>query len=189
MWKKSKEESPIETTPTAPAIARPIESGHTVSPSPRISQPDSRFEARIGKSVTIKGQITGQEDLYLDGEIEGMVELPENRFTVGKSGKVQANIKAKEVDVLGTVHGDIVAGERITIRKDATLVGNLKSSTISIEDGAFFKGSIDIVRQAPVKAAPPAAPPPPAPPAPAARPPANTPGPTGPVPQGQGRQR
>jgi cytoskeletal protein CcmA (bactofilin family) len=128
----------------------------------------------------------GQEDLYLDGEIEGVVELPENRFVVGKSGKVQANIKAKEVDVLGTVHGDIIAGERITIRRDATLVGNLKSSTISIEDGAFFKGSIDIVRPAPVKAAPPAPPPPP-PPAPVARPSATPPASSGPTSQVRNR--
>ena len=186
MWKKSKEETAVESNTHAPAVPRPLESGHTVSPSPRAT-PENRFEARIGKSVSIKGQITGQEDLFLDGEIEGMVELPENRFTVGKSGKVQANIKAREVDVLGTVHGDIVAAERITIRKDATLVGNLKSSTISIEDGAFFKGSIDIVRQAPAKGAAAPATPPPAQAAPAPRPPASAPAPgaTGP----QARQR
>lgn len=181
MWKKSKDETSMEAIPNAPSIARPLEGGPSALPPPRMSASDSRVEARIGKSVTIKGTIMGQEDLYLDGEIEGMVELPENRFVIGKSGKVQANIKAKEVDVLGTVHGDIVAGERITIRKDATLVGNLKSSTISIEDGAFFKGSIDIVRPAPVKAAPAmAAPAPPPPPAPIARLQAN---PTGPGPQ------
>src|SRR5262249_37718287 len=157
----------METTTNPPQIARPVESGSMVSSSPRVAHVENRFEARIGKSVSIKGQLTGQEDIYLDGDVEGMVELPENRFTVGRNGKVQANIKAREVDVMGTVHGDIVAGERITIRKDATLVGNLKSATISIEDGAFFKGSIDIVRQVPVKAAPPPPPPPP-PPAPAA---------------------
>jgi cytoskeletal protein CcmA (bactofilin family) len=119
--------------------------------------------------------------VYLDGEIEGLIELPDSRLVVGRNGKVQANIRAREVDVLGTVHGDIVAAERITIRKDATLVGNLKSATISIEDGAFFKGSIDIVRAAPVKVA---ASPPPAPSATASaphpRPPASASAPAGP---------
>jgi len=131
----------------------------------------TRAEATIGKSVLIKGQLYSEEDLHLDGQVEGTLELPNSRFTVGKSGKVQANIKAREVDVQGTVHGNIEALEKITIRSAANLVGDLKSATISIEDGAYFKGSIDIVRPAPVKAPPPPAP---ARPAPRAQPPASS---------------
>jgi cytoskeletal protein CcmA (bactofilin family) len=130
----------------------------------------------------IKGQIFSQEDLYVDGQIEGTVELPGNRLTVGKSGKVQASIKAREVDALGAVNGNIVAGERIIIRKDANLVGDLKSASVSIEDGAYFKGSIDIVRPPPAKPAPAAPPPPPSPSAGRTVTP-----PTGPPPPGGGK--
>lgn len=166
MWKRRKEDMPIEQTPepagrtglTPAPVSEP-------APLPRVAPPP-KVEARIGPSVLVKGQIFSQEDLWLDGEIEGSVELPENKFVIGKTGKVHADIKAREVDVLGSVRGDIQAREKITIRRDANLVGNLKSATISIEDGAFFKGSIDIVRPAPApKPAPPvsAAPQPPAP--------------------------
>lgn len=164
MWKRRKEDMPIEQTPepagrtgAPPSFAPPAEP----APPPRVAPPP-KLEARVGQSVVIKGQIFGQEDLWLDGEIEGSIELPENKLVVGKSGKVHADIKAREVDVLGSVRGDIQAREKITIRKDANLVGNLKSATISIEDGAFFKGSIDIVRQPAQPAPKPAAPPPPA---------------------------
>jgi cytoskeletal protein CcmA (bactofilin family) len=114
-----------------------------------------RSEATIGKSVLIKGQLYSEEDLHLDGHIEGTLEIPNSRLTVGKSGKVHASIRAREVDVHGTVQGNIEAQEKITIRGAANLVGDLKSATISIEDGAYFKGSIDIVRTPPPKAAPP----------------------------------
>lgn len=128
------------------------------APRPRVS----RAEATIGKSVLIKGQIYSEEDLYLDGQVEGSLELPANRLTIGNNGKVRASVKAHEVEILGTVQGDIVAAERIIIRKAANLIGDLKSATISIEDGAYFKGSIDIVRAAPAKV-PPVSSPPPAP--------------------------
>ena len=83
------------------------------------------------RTVLIKGQVFSKEDLFLDGHIEGTIELPENRLTIGKSGKVQASIKAKQVDVLGSVFdGDIIAGDKITIRKDANLVGDMRSATI-----------------------------------------------------------
>jgi cytoskeletal protein CcmA (bactofilin family) len=163
MWKRRKEDMPIEQTPepagrTGTSAFAPAAEP---APAPRVAPPP-KVEARVGQSVVIKGQIFGQEDLWLDGEIEGSIELPENKLVIGKSGKVHADIKAREVDVLGSVRGDIQAREKITIRKDANLVGNLKSATISIEDGAFFKGSIDIVRQtAPAPAKPAASPFPP----------------------------
>jgi cytoskeletal protein CcmA (bactofilin family) len=100
----------------------------------------------LGKSVMVKGQILSREDLTIDGEVEGTVELQEHRLTVGTNGKVQATIKAREIIVLGTVHGNVEATDKIDIRKDAKLVGDLKTVRIVIEDGAYFKGSIDIVR-------------------------------------------
>ena len=115
----------------------------------------SRGAASIGKSVTIKGQIFSREDLIVDGEIEGGIELNEHRLTVGPNGRVRAGVKAREIVVLGTIDGNVEALDKIDIRKDAKLVGDIKTARIIIEDGAYFKGSIDIVRtESPKPAAP-----------------------------------
>ena len=152
MWKKRKEDTLIEKTPEPARTPAPPAEGPATGTPPSVPRPRvSRPEATIGKTVFIKGQIHSKEDLYLDGQVEGSLELPANRLTVGSNGKVRASIKAREVEILGTVQGDIAAGERIIIRKAANLVGDLKSATISIEDGAYFKGSIDIVKTAPPK--------------------------------------
>jgi cytoskeletal protein CcmA (bactofilin family) len=94
----------------------------------------------------IKGQIYSREDLVIDGEVEGSVELQEHRLTVGPNGKVQAGITAREIIVLGSIHGNVEATDKIDIRKDAKLVGDIKTARIVIEDGAYFKGSIDIAK-------------------------------------------
>jgi cytoskeletal protein CcmA (bactofilin family) len=113
--------------------------------------------ATIGKAVMIKGQIFSREDLVIDGEVEGSVEAQEHRVTVGPNGKVQAGVKAREIVVLGAIHGNVEAADKIDIRKDARLVGDIKTSRIVIEDGAYFKGSIDIIKpDAKPSAAPPA---------------------------------
>jgi cytoskeletal protein CcmA (bactofilin family) len=124
--------------------------------------------ATIGKAVMIKGQIVSREDLIIDGEVEGTVEAHEHRVTIGPNGKVHAGVKAREIVVLGTINGNVEATDKIDIRKDARLVGDIKTARIVIEDGAFFKGSIDIQRtepkpqpkreQPPQAAAPPPAP-------------------------------
>ena len=86
----------------------------------------------------------------MDGELEGAIELQEHRLTIGVNGKVSSNgVKAREIVVLGTIHGNVEATDKVEIRKDAKLVGDIKTARIVIEDGAFFKGSIDIVREAP----------------------------------------
>ena len=100
----------------------------------------------IGKSLKVKGTITGHEDLYVDGEIEGTVELEENSLTVGPNGNVSADVKARDITVLGRLTGNVRAGERIEIRKTGSLEGDLTTSRIVIEDGAVFRGSIDIVK-------------------------------------------
>jgi cytoskeletal protein CcmA (bactofilin family) len=109
--------------------------------------------ATIGKAVKIAGQIYSREDLYVDGDVEGTIELMEHKLTVGPNGKVHAGIKAREVVALGVIQGNVEASDRIEIRKDAKLVGDIKTARIIIEDGAYFKGSIDIVKSEP-KAAP-----------------------------------
>ena len=113
----------------------------------------------LGKSVIVKGQIFGREDLTIDGEVDGTVELQEHRLTVGPNGKVTASVKAREVVVLGTIHGNVEARDKVEIRKEAKLVGDIRTARIVIDDGAYFKGNIDIVRS---EAARPTVPPKPA---------------------------
>jgi cytoskeletal protein CcmA (bactofilin family) len=112
----------------------------------RTYDPVASGSATIGKAVMIKGQIFSREDLIIDGEVEGTVEAQEHRVTVGPNGKVQATVKAREIVVLGSIHGNVEATDKIDIRKDARLVGDIKTSRIVIEDGAYFKGSIDITK-------------------------------------------
>ena len=110
-----------------------------------------RSSASIGKAVKIVGQIYSREDLYVDGDVEGTIELLEHKLTIGPNGKVQAAIKAREVVALGAIQGNVEAAEKLEIRKDARLVGDIKTARIIIEDGAYFKGSIDIVKSEPAK--------------------------------------
>lgn len=105
--------------------------------------------ASIGKAVKIVGQIFSKEDLYVDGELEGTVEALEHKVTIGPNGTVKAGVKAREVVVLGAVHGNVESTDKMEIRKDAKLVGDVRTARIVIEDGAYFKGSIDIVKAEP----------------------------------------
>src|SRR5471030_687024 len=101
-------------------------------------------QATIGKSLVIKGEVTGSESLYIDGRVEGSINLAGNRVTVGRNGVVAANINAREIVVLGKVRGNLTASDRVDIRSDGSLTGDVVAARISIEDGAFFKGGIDI---------------------------------------------
>jgi cytoskeletal protein CcmA (bactofilin family) len=103
--------------------------------------------ARVGASLHIKGEISGNEDLQVDGSIEGSIQLEERKLTVGASGKVTADVVAREVVVYGSVKGNVRASDRIEIKKDASVVGELTTARIIIEDGAHFKGSIEIDRK------------------------------------------
>src|SRR5258708_24557667 len=101
-------------------------------------------QATIGKSLVIKGEVTGSESLYIDGRVEGSINLAGNRVTVGRNGVVAANINAREIVVLGKVRGNLTASDRVDIRSDGSLTGDVVAARISIADGAFFKGGIDI---------------------------------------------
>jgi len=92
----------------------------------------------------IKGEVTGSESLYIDGRVEGSINLSGNRVTIGRNGVVAANISAREIVVLGKVRGNLTASDRVDIRSDGSLTGDVVAARISIEDGAFFKGGIDI---------------------------------------------
>ena len=108
----------------------------------------TRGQASIGKAVKINGQIYSKEDLYVDGDVEGTIELQEHRLTIGPNGKVHSSVKAREVVILGNVQGNVDASDKLEIRKDARLVGDIKTARIIIEDGAMFKGSLDTQREA-----------------------------------------
>lgn len=117
--------------------------------------------AHIGKSVMVKGEISSSEDLFVDGEVRGAIELKDHSLTVGPNGRVDANVNAREIVVQGTLNGNVHASEKIEIRKTGSILGDLSTARIIIEDGAYFKGSIDILKpgqkQDGLKAAPPVA--------------------------------
>ena len=188
MWNRRKEEEkpaprPIAAQP-APPPPQPVKTQPAKETSPMSSVPNRPTEsfdatragnAVLGKSVVVKGQILSREDLTIDGEVEGTIEMQEHRLTIGQNGKVRASVKAREVIVLGTLHGNVETGDRIDIRKEAKLVGDIRTARIVIEDGAYFKGNVDIVRAEIAKPAAASAP------KPATAPPANSPVSAGPA--------
>ena len=129
--------------PAAPASA-PTSAVSEPAPVVRPVTTTTADQATIGKSLVIKGEVTGSESLYIDGRVEGSINLSGNRVTVGRNGVVSANINAREIVVLGKVRGNLTASDRVDIRSDGSLTGDVVAARISIEDGAFFKGGIDI---------------------------------------------
>jgi cytoskeletal protein CcmA (bactofilin family) len=103
--------------------------------------------AHIGKSVIIKGELSGSEDLYVDGQVEGSIELSGNRLIIGPHGQVRANVNAKGVIVQGKLEGNIRASERAELTKSAVVVGDIATQRVAIEEGAYFKGKVDIQRE------------------------------------------
>jgi cytoskeletal protein CcmA (bactofilin family) len=101
-------------------------------------------QATIGRSLVIKGEISGAEALYVDGRIEGKISLPGHRVTVGRNGTVQANISAREVVIMGKVNGNIECGDRVDIRSEGSVTGDVSTVRISVEDGAILKGGIEV---------------------------------------------
>ena len=120
----------------------------------RSDPPRSTDVATIGKSVVVKGELSGSEDLYVDGQVEGSISLRGQSLTIGPNGRVRANIEARNVIVHGKVNGDIHATERVELRKTASLAGDISTARISIDDGAFFKGGIDIQKPEPASSKP-----------------------------------
>lgn len=130
--------------PSAPATPSYETTRAVPSAPPAQSASSPADQATIGKSLVIKGEVTGSESLYIDGKVEGSINLPGNRVTVGRNGNVAANIAAREIVVLGKVRGNMTASDRVDIRSEGSLTGDVSAQRISIEDGAFFKGGIDI---------------------------------------------
>src|ERR1700734_2267563 len=135
-------ERPTMSTPSTPAVSMANEPA--AAPRPAGTTTTTADQATIGKSLVIKGEVTGSESLYIDGRVEGSISLAGNRVTIGRNGVVAANINAREIVVLGKVRGNLTASDRVDIRSDGSLTGDVIAARISIEDGAFFKGGIDI---------------------------------------------
>lgn len=140
MWDRNKKvDSPepaseARATAAAPAAARPVEA-------------QRRNTTEIGKSISIIGDIYSEEDLFIDGQVEGELAVKDSLLTVGPNGRAKSNVKAREVIILGEVRGNIDAELKISIRKQGSVVGNIRTMGIVIDDDAYFKGSIDIVRK------------------------------------------
>lgn len=141
MWKPT-QSGPVNPNPS-PEPFRPVPPAPAPEPAARPAAPTGE-QATIGKGLFIKGEITGSESLFIDGKVEGSINLPGNRLTVGRNGQVAANITAREIVVLGKVRGNVSATDRVDIRAEGALTGDVAAARISIEDGAFFKGGIDI---------------------------------------------
>lgn len=145
MWKSTpgSDTKPMTTpssTPNMPTPPRP-------SLEPARSKEFQSEMAHIGKSVIIRGELSGSEDLYLDGEVDGNISLTEHNLIVGPNGRVRANIIAKDVVVHGKVDGNVEGHDRVELKKSAVLSGDISTKRIVIEDGAFFKGAIDIRKE------------------------------------------
>jgi cytoskeletal protein CcmA (bactofilin family) len=148
MWKPTNQPNMPTSRPPEPerpaAIPAPSTSAASEPAPARAVAASTADQATIGKSLVIKGEVTGSESLYIDGRVEGSINLAGNRVTVGRNGVVSANINAREIVVLGKVRGNLTASDRVDIRSDGSLTGDVVAARISIEDGAFFKGGIDI---------------------------------------------
>ncbi len=101
-------------------------------------------QATIGRTLVIKGEISGSEALYIDGRVEGKITMPESRVTIGRNGKVDASIQAREVVIMGKVNGNIECSDRVDIRAEGSVTGDISTARISVEDGAGLKGGIQV---------------------------------------------
>src|SRR6266446_1765460 len=154
MWGNKKSHTPQAADPgpknwqtNQPPKPAPASSEGTTKMNKDVIRPagttTDRVMARLGSSLHVKGEISGNEDLYIDGAVEGVVQLGEGKLTVGATANVTADIIAREVVVCGKVKGNVHAKGKIEIKKDGSVIGDLTTAQIIIEDGAYFKGSIE----------------------------------------------
>lgn len=167
MWDKWKDQK--ENTGNGRGTATPTQPQPQYTPAPSVEQPayerraaapaaaaptvreteSSRSSTLIGPSMIVKGQISSQEDLRIEGSVEGTLEVLDHRILLGVNGTIRSDIKAREVVVQGKIRGNVDASDKIAIGKAGELIGDIRTAGITIEDGGYFKGSVDIVRKAP----------------------------------------
>jgi cytoskeletal protein CcmA (bactofilin family) len=147
MWKRDESVKPPATppgpAPAAPAAPAPTNPAHVPSD---VRQMEKDTKVNIGKSIIIKGELNGSEDLTIEGQVEGRIELRENVLTIGANGKIRAEIFAKSVIVLGDVTGNVTATEKVDIRDNGSVDGDITSPRVAIAEGAHFRGSVDMQR-------------------------------------------
>ena len=157
MWGNKKQEASEPATVKAPEPPAPVWKPTAVKTKETATNTDdirplnttpSGSTARLGASLHVKGEISGNEDLHIDGSVEGLIQLEDHKLTVGASAKLTADVMAHEVVIYGSTKGNLRARDCIEIKKDASVVGDLTTTRIMIEDGAYFKGSIEIDRTA-----------------------------------------
>ncbi|MGH9512190.1 MAG: bactofilin family protein [Terriglobales bacterium] len=117
-------------------------SPNTYTPSKTVTTPVE--QATIGRTLVIKGEVKGDESIYIDGQIEGTIQFGDHRVTIGRNGKISANISAREVVIMGSVKGNVQCTDRVDIRAEGCLTGDIVTQRISVEDGAILKGSVQI---------------------------------------------
>src|SRR5438105_692197 len=139
MWNKDQPSSPSSPQPTS----HPAATGTTQASASGYPAGSPGAVTVVGETIRIQGTMTSSEEILVNGELSGQLELT-HRLTIGAKGKVEAGVKAKEVIIAGSIKGNVDAAERITLRAGANLVGDVKTAGIVIEDGAYFKGGIDI---------------------------------------------
>ena len=144
MWGKTENQAP-PAPPAPPAPARPVAEPVGASPIPSPAAPPG-VSAFLGPSLVIKAEVSGHEDLCLDGRLEGSIALRDHNLIVGVHGRINADVTARNVYIEGELKGKVVASERVEIRKTGSLIGDVTTGGVTIEDGAYFKGSIDIVK-------------------------------------------
>jgi cytoskeletal protein CcmA (bactofilin family) len=151
MWKRDEAVKPTGSAAPGPAPALPTSAppaAEAARPQPSGSH-DHRLEkstVNIGKSVVIKGELNGSEDLTIEGTVEGKIELRQNVLTIGPNGKIKAQLFAKSVIILGEVTGNVTATEKVDIRDNGSVDGDIASPRVAIAEGAHFRGSIDMQR-------------------------------------------
>ena len=175
MWKRDESVKPAAPPASTPAAA-PSASAPAAPQANELRAQLGRDMVNIGKSVVIKGELSGSEDLTIEGHVEGRIDLRENVLTIGPNGKIKAEVFAKAVVVLGEVTGNVTASEKVDIRDNGSVDGDIASPRVAIAEGAHFRGSVDMQR-----GATPAKPGQPSPPKPAT----TTPQPTPSMPAGQ----
>ena len=150
MWKRDEPAKPGANAPgaqpqavTTPPPAEPVQARPTVSETQRGLE---RTHVNIGKSVVIKGELNGSEDLTIEGQVEGKIELRQNVLTIGANGKIKAQVFAKSVIILGEVTGNVTASEKVDIRDNGSVDGDIAAPRVAIAEGAHFRGSIDMQR-------------------------------------------
>lgn len=152
MWKRDEAPKPAAGPSQQPVSSPPVSPQHAeaVRPQP-ISSVDRGLEktVNIGKSVVIKGELNGSEDLTIEGQVEGKIELRQNILTIGPNGKIKAQVFAKSVIILGEVTGNVTATDKVDIRDNGSVDGDIAAPRVAIAEGAHFRGSIDMQRTAP----------------------------------------